>query len=498
MEETYRKKVGRAHLKAYGQYFTPPEAAAFMARWACAGGGRVLDPAAGGSVFLKAAAEAAPTCRLTGYEVDPLMLDHFGNPAGAELRCGDYLKSDWSERYDAILCNPPYGRFQSIPNREELLEELFVRTGVRYSRYTNLSVLFLLKSICQLSDRGRLAYLLPLEFLNSGYGESVKRLLVEQRLLRAVLRFEQDGELFPDAVTTCCILLLDREEKNTASFYSLGSLKELDTLSPEGVRQVPYERLEPRAKWLPLFGEETERSGGLRPLSDFCTVSRGVATGANGFFCLSAPQIEALRLKKSYFRPCICRSAHVTGSLFTAEDFEALSQRGRPVWLLDIREEPDEALKAYLRQGVALGVDRKYLPAHREPWYAMEQREAAPIWISSACRKTLRVVRNLTGVGNLTTFHGIYVRPEFEADTDLLFCTLLAPSVQRLLLSNRKEMGGGLTKFQPGDLNDAPIPDLEAFSPKDRAAVLELYRQLLEGSCPDLEQGLDSILEKYI
>ena len=497
-EEEYGRLAGAEHLRRFGQYFTPPKAAEFMARWACPGAERVLDPAVGNSVFLKAARQAEPSCRLFGCELDPAVLDSFGNPTGAEVCPGDYMTSGWEERYDAILCNPPYGRFQSVDNRTEALEEIFRHTGVRYSRYTNLYALFLLKSIHQLSRKGRLAYLIPSEFLNSRYGEPIKRLLVEQKLLRAILRFEEDRALFPNAVTTCCILLLDREEKEVADFCQIGRPEDL-TLPLTGGRHIPYKALKPGEKWRGLFcGEEAPRSGKLCPLSRFCTVSRGIATGANSFYCLTKQQAEAQGLSPRDLTPCVCRSAQVEGPVFTEADFERLSRSGKPCFLLDVRREPDKALRTYLEQGRAQGVDRRYIPARRKPWYSVEQKAAAPIWASSACRGSIRFIRNLAGVKQLTTFHGITMKEDFSQDADLLFCTLLAPSVQKLLLENRKEMGGGLQKFQPNDLNTALTVDLPAISQADRQGILAIYEELKAGGCPRMGERLDRLLAPYL
>ena len=106
MDETrYNEITPPEHRRALGQYFTPPAVAEFMASWACEGAQTMLDPAAGNSVFLRAARERYPGLVLTGYELDGGILGFFGNPAGAELRKEDYLRSGWEDTYDAIVCN---------------------------------------------------------------------------------------------------------------------------------------------------------------------------------------------------------------------------------------------------------------------------------------------------------------------------------------------------------------------------------------------------------
>ena len=492
-ENRYNEITPPEHRRALGQYFTPPVIAEFMTSWACDGARAMLDPAAGNSVFLRAARERYPRLALTGYEIDGGMLAFFGNPAKAEIRNADYLKSGWEETYDAIVCNPPYQRFQNIPDRKALLDDIRARTGAALSGYANLCLLFLVKGIAQMSERGRLAYLLPSEFLSAASGTPVKRLLLERRLLRAVIDLPDDSGLFGDAVTTCCILLLDREEKDAAAFYALPSAEALK--DPGQPRVVLYADLDPAAKWRAhLRAEETAPRRNLRPVSDFCRVSRGIATGANGFFCFRRSEIERLGLPERCFAPCVCRASDVKRPVFTAEDWQALAEADRLAYLLDIDRIDDPALAAYIRQGEADGVNRRYLPSKRTPWYSVERKPAAPIWVCSAGRGGLKFVRNRAGAEALTTFHGVYVRGAFADDTELIFGVLLTPTVQTLLRENRKMLGNGLEKFQPNDLNAALMPDVTAFSEADR----ETLRRLGADPTPESLAAADATVRRYI
>ena len=110
-------------------------------------------------------------------------MKHFGNPASAEIHESDFLTSCEEARYDAIVANPPYGRFQNIHNRDEIIQGLQREVPFLISKYTNLSILFLYKAIGRLSTHGRLAFLIPSEFLNSRYGTPIKRMLVDNHLL---------------------------------------------------------------------------------------------------------------------------------------------------------------------------------------------------------------------------------------------------------------------------------------------------------------------------
>ena len=66
----------------------------------------------------------------------------------------------------------------------------------------NISSAFLMKSISELKPGGRLAYLMPLEFMNTGYGAAVKEFLVKDRNLRAFIQLECEEEVFTGITTS--------------------------------------------------------------------------------------------------------------------------------------------------------------------------------------------------------------------------------------------------------------------------------------------------------
>lgn len=138
---------------------------------------------------------------------------------------------------------------------------------------------------------------------------------------------------------------------------------------------VKYDDINPNEKWrLYLYHEETVSYNNLINLSNFCVVSRGIATGANDFYCFNKTKIREKNIPDFYFEKCICRSADVKSIIFTENDFNALAEQDKMVYLLDIKDGLTEEIKEYIRQGEEEGVNNKYLPASRVPWYTIEQK----------------------------------------------------------------------------------------------------------------------------
>lgn len=500
----YTKKVGEDHIKSLGQYFTPDCISEFMTKWACDGASTMLDPAVGNSVFFKYTKKHNPHCQMFGFEKDKKIIDYFGNPFGATLFEKDYFDGDWNSEYDAIVCNPPYSKFQAISDRDQIIKNIFNHTGIRCSGYTNLYLLFLYKSIFQLSQNGRLAYIIPSEFLNSKYGDNIKKLLIDKKLIRAIINF-QNNNIFENAITTSCILLLDKKPKEDVIFINLKNIQDITKISiyndfRDSIK-VTYDNLQSKEKWREYLNQEY-----LFKISDnltvdfslFCHVSRGIATGANDYFCFSKKSSSQFNIPNKYLRKCICRSADISEPIFTETKFGELEQQNKTVYLLNIRENEAESIKQYIEYGIQNNIPKKYLPSCRKPWYSMEQKKEAPIWISSACRGKIKVVRNLAKVSNLTTFHAVYVNDLYKEYTDIIFCYLLTPLAQTILKNNRKELGNGLDKFQPNDFNSAKMFDLTLLKEIDKKRILQIFEDMKICFCENQVQMLNEIFISYI
>ena len=483
-EIEYASKTKKQHMKKLGQFFTHYTVADFMARWASEHAQSVLDPALGNSVFFKYVRKYNNDCNLTCFEIDEHILDFFGNPYNAHIIPADYLKEAWHLKYDAIVCNPPYNRFQSIHNRDEIIGIIEKETGMRYSTYTNQYILFLIKSIFQMSNNGKLAYIIPTEFLNSKYGIPLKKLMLEQKLINTIINFENDTELYANAITTNCVLLLDNSEKSCINFINLASIHALSDLpcdmSTKNKVSIPYENISPTEKWRQYLQHEKilhANSIATKTVADFCKVTRGIATGANDFFCLRPSDLKKHKIQKKHIRRCICKSGDVLHNVFTTDVFDALVSQNKKVFLLDADAEAQNDIDEYIQHGIKMGTDKKYLPSHRTPWYAMEQKPAAPIWMSSACRNRIKFVRNLAGVKALTTFHSIFMKDEHKDLTDIIFCYFLTPTAQTLIMDNRKQLGNGLIKFQPGDISTSKMLDLTVLSEKEKKEIHKHYER---------------------
>ena len=162
IEQKYIKHQLLEHRKKFGQFYTLDKIANFMIRWILEINPKtVYDPAFGmGAFFNEFRILKNDISCFYGKEIDKESYEFYlaNTPrySDLDLQNKNYFDS-WNEKYDAIVCNPPYLKFQKFENKKQVLKTLSSFINEKVSGYTNTASAFLLKSISELNDGGRLA-----------------------------------------------------------------------------------------------------------------------------------------------------------------------------------------------------------------------------------------------------------------------------------------------------------------------------------------------------
>lgn len=477
-----------------GQFFTPIELATFMARWAITrADAKVLDPGSGPGLLLATAARRLeelgglrPADQLVGVELCPLA-STFAQvclyPAGAAPRLieADFLTMPTSdERYDAIVCNPPYTRHQGLAGsyKEAVGAVVDKLVDGHLNRRAGLYVHFLVRAISMLAPGGRLAFITPREFLDAHYGAMPKGYLLRRCRLRALVLFDPtSAAAFPGVDTTSAFTLVERGEPDAepvrvVHVHGIPSADELadavearvaTTYSWGSVARVERRLFLQEERWsalLPGQGPSAQTSDEV-PLGDLVAVKRGIATGANHYFVLSTQQVRTAGLPRSSIRPAIGHSRLARGTRITKANLARWSEDGEHMWLLDVRGvQSHPKVVAYLAAGEVSGVPLGFLCRTRERWYEMEKREVPPILMTYMSKGSPRFLRNDAAVMPLNVFHGLYPKDLSSAAVTRLLTYLRSPAFGQKIRRGARTYSDGLLKIEPRELAAVTVPDV--------------------------------------
>ncbi len=501
LELAYSAKSDLAYRKKLGQFFTPYSVACFMGQWLTeipAAEPRVLDPCAGLGVFERAICSTDPDfaakARFTLWEKDRgLARDLSGICKRLAIHHSvtskDFVNEhDWTSAYDAIIANPPYYKHHYIRNKEDVRAVISSNVGVPFSVQTNIYCWFLIKALALLKPGGRLAFIIPTEFLNANYGRKVKKYLLETGSLRHIISVCYKSKTFDDAITTACVLLAEKAVGPTSGirFYRANSHDQLGNL-PSFLAGTDFNEYEPsdldiERKWRSYFpGNKAidKRTSNLVPLSTYGKFSRGIATGANAFFTIRPTTAEKHGLPMACLIPCLSKARQAPGKKFTRLDFESLRGADKPVYLFDGEALKDKAVEDYIRVGEESGYQNRYLTRMRNPWYALEKRSPSKLWVGVFSRAGIRFIWNESNCISLTCFHVFQPSSTGEKYLPLLFLYLHSTIGQEFLELEKREYGAGLEKFEPNDINKALAPDFTLLDQGDFNRLVELQMSFL-------------------
>ncbi len=426
---------------------------------------RVVDPGAGSGRFTVAAGRRFPRADLVAIELNPLVavllranLAAVGLAARSRVVVADYraARLGLTNGRSLFLGNPPYVRHHEIESCwKAWLTRAAAKRGVEVSQLAGLHVHFLLATLEHGARGDRGAFITSAEWLDTNYGAVVRHLLLDGLGGEAIHMLDPATQPFGDAATTGAITCFElgtrprslrlRRVKQTAA---LGGLR--------GGRAVARDRLEEATRWTPLLRPAPRVPKGYVELGELCRVHRGAVTGSNRTWVRAAGEAG---LPEGVLFRAITRARE----LFAAGDSLRFADRLRVV--IDIPPdlglfERDEkrAIEHFLRLAKREGAADGYIARHRRAWWSVGLREAAPILATYMARRPPAFVRNLVDARHINIAHGLYPRDSLSSRALDRLGAALRESVS---VAQGRTYAGGLTKFEPKEMERLPVPGPE-------------------------------------
>ncbi len=464
----------REILRDKGQFWTPNWVAEAMVSYVSDDTDLVFDPATGRGAFYEALLKINKNNILFfGTDIDPDVLsDKIYNNEKCIVENRDFIKNPPKRKFKAIVANPPYIRHHRIDIETKLLLKKIAAsiTGASIDGRAGYHIYFLIQALNLLEQNGKLAFIMPADTCEGKFAKNLWKWISEKFCIEGVITFDEKATPFPNVDTNAIVFLI----KNSKPQKTMLWVKANEPYSPALLQFVSSNFKKTHFDGLEIVKRELDEgvsTGFSRPeqnhngfkfhLNDFANVMRGIATGSNEFFFLTAQQVKDLNIPKELLKRAIGRTKDVSESVLTQKDVEELDKENRPTYLLSIngQESYPKTINNYLKVGEEMGLPTRSLIQQRKPWYKMEQRRVPPLLFAYLGRRNTRFIKNEAGVLPLTGFLCVYPIYDDQEYIDNLWQALNHPDTLDNLKLVGKSYGSGAIKVEPGNLSKLPIPE---------------------------------------
>ncbi len=452
--------------RSMGAVYTPNVIVGSMMNWLAGQGTptRIVDPGAGSGRFLLAAGKAFPDAQLVAVEMDPLAalmlranLDVHGWTARATVLVKDYREISLPpcDGVTAFVGNPPYVRHHDIGEGwKAWYAERFAELGIKASALAGLHLHFFLKTrlLARAGDIG--AFITSAEWMDVNYGSALRRLLLQELGGVALHVLEPTAEAFPGTATTAAITCFRVGE--TIEPVRVRSVSEVSCLNglTHGV-DVRRDDLKATPRWSIVVRPRPANANGEIELGELFRVHRGQVTGANGIWIASE---HAQGLPDRVKLPAVTKAKDLIQAGASLRSVEALRRViDLPVDLDECTPEEMTGITAFLSWAKSQGADLGYVARHRKAWWSVGLKSPAPILCTYMARRPPQFTLNTCGARHINIAHGLYPREPLGAG---VLGRLVAWLNANTHTGSGRTYAGGLTKFEPKEMERLRIPNL--------------------------------------
>ena len=456
--------------RRFGATYTPLDIVASMTAWAAAQDiepARIVDPGAGSGRFLSAAAPLFPHSQLIAVETDPvaaLTLRATANVRGfadrLTVKLNDYRRIHLprSDGPTLFIGNPPYVRHHNIGQHwKDWYARAAARRGLKASKLAGLHLHFFFKTMMLAREGDFGTFITAAEWLDVNYGHALRQLLAGDLGATALHVLDPTLAAFPDAAATSAITCFHvGQQHQNLRVRAVTTHKALNNLSPG--RAIPLTDVRKTPRWSSIVYPCPKPPRGHIELGELFRVHRGQVTGANNVWIAGN---HAAELPDQYLYPTVTRARELIAAGNVLDNAASLRRViDLPADLDQLPCDAQTAIADFLAWARTQHAHRGYIARHRRSWWSVGLREPAPLVCTYMARRPPAFVHNKCDARLLNIAHGLYPRVPIPEE-------LLAALVGWLKANVRTDDGrtyaGGLTKFEPGEVERISIPAPQYF-----------------------------------
>ncbi|MGL4873827.1 MAG: Eco57I restriction-modification methylase domain-containing protein [Cetobacterium sp.] len=513
-------KKDSSNQKLRGAYYTPVKLAKCIVKnLAKTNIGNILEPSCGDGVFLDSIFENNTIEKVDNFTAIELEKDEAEKvkkryicSKNIEVINDDffnfYNKNKDIKKYDLIIGNPPYIRYQYLSEiQRESLSNILISHSMKANKLVNIWVGFIVACTHMLKDDGRIAFVIPAELLQIAYAEDLRSFLSNHFKKITIITFKK--LVFPEIEQEVIVFI--GEKGGESKGIRIIETDNLDTfenlqLNDDGYQEI----LDLKEKWTKYFTTPEEikllqtikKDNRFSKFSEFGTINVGVTTGHNDYFSINKATCENYELSEVSI-PLIGRSSHAHGIYFTKSDWDKNLNENKKARLVVFPNKDLNNLKSlhrkYIEFGEEIDVNKGYKCSIRERWYVIPS-----IWIPSAFflrRNNLypKFVLNKCNAISTDTMHRMKINE--EVDEEILLLSYYNSISFAFTEICGRSYGGGVLEILPREMGNIMLPIIKSFPNKEKKELLNKIDSIIRNN-ENIENALDlvdnEILIKYL
>jgi adenine-specific DNA-methyltransferase len=474
--------------KLRGGYYTPKEITHFVCRWAIDHPKkRVLEPSCGDGNFIEASIQrfrklGVPESQLNGLirgiELIPQEAQKATDRAAiAGVNSHSIINTDFfeyftknpQERFDVIVGNPPFIRYQNFPESHRTLAiQMMKKLGLHPNKLTNIWVPFLVVSASLLSDEGKLGMVIPAELFQVKYAAETRIFLSNFFSRITIIAFNK--LVFPGIQQEVVLLLCERKSNSHDGIrvVEIRSAQELAHLDTREFKNIEIKSIDhTHEKWTKYFLNEDEivllrklkADRRLHICNDLMEVDVGIVTGRNKFFMLNEQQVDYWGLTP-YTQRVVSRSNYLQGLTFNEHDFHINSKAGHAIYLFLPPNQKFDELPQACQKYITFGEEKEYHTGYkcriRKRWYITPSLWNADAFALRQVSRHPKLIFNEIDASSTDTIHRVRFKNRDKAELIVLsFLNSLTFAFSEIM---GRSYGGGVLTFEPTEVEELPIP----------------------------------------
>ena len=518
--------------KLNGRYFTPQLIADFVTEWVVdqeQAIKNVLEPSVGEGIFLSSLSKFENT---TNSNIIAIEIDE-DTAKEAISKTGYSFYSNWGffrektedkkvvinddfyhaykngleqKRFQAILGNPPYIRYQYLQEDQRVEQsEILTRNLMKSNKLINAWVSFTVACISCMEDSSRIGLVVPAELLQVKYSEDLRKFLVKQLNRCTIVTF--DNLVFDDIEQEVVLLLGEKIANDDEHLIKIVPFENAESLEINRLASIDFMEADiESSKWTKYFLidkqleiiDRIKNSNNFLKFSDVATCEVGITTGNNKYFCINDDTVREFDLKQ-YCRPLIARSVNIRGVQFLKEDWEENVTLGARTYLLDLApyesREFAKGVKEYIKWGEKTEQNSSYKTRIRDEWYKVPSVWSPDVFFLRRNYQFPKMMLNT---------------PEVEAvSTDTMHRIKLKDSKNRLRLIvsyyttvgllfselEGRSYGGGVLEILPSEVSKVMLPNIFENQILTDQEIKELFHKIDQYIRSNGNERIESLLD---